>query len=592
MESLENPGKKMGYRPTLESMGETPSREMENEHYMLPQYPYVTRIPTPSETKKAFGNVRSFGLNAAQAFGNTPEQIANVFGGHLYNKFNFAPHDQAGKAGEITGDIASYFLPGGALSGSARALSYVPKVNELLKLGSEALKSKPITNFIANLGRHAGEAALFQKAKNPESTPVDVAKASGIGGTLALVSNALTNQNPFIRTAAKLGAGGLLGYQFNGIPGALEGAGAAMVGPKLMREIGLMKKPISTEMLTAEPTQEAHQKYLASQRLGDTGTPAEVFNSPLMGARQGEISRSEAGANAMTQFGEQRIKQQQNAINNLLEKIFPNTKKANNEIRNLYDTAYKHNITQNTLHDLIEDPIIARASKTVFEDPVYAKDLKNVNSDSYAYLDQVKRSIDDMEQSALRSGEKNKARIYRDSAKKLTDVMDKEAPEYKLARDAAQRKIIHSEITKRLNKKPISGKNFYREFLSNENKFNEFKGDVKNIKGAGEILDDMKLSWNNLIGYDTPATAAGMTAKHTNTAREGFQKFWNEFKDMFGAPRDIERANFIRDPNWWNKFDEVMKNRKLAERNRMLSDLVSSGITASTLEGARQKQKK
>jgi hypothetical protein len=359
----------------------------------------------------------------------------------------------------------------------------------------------------------------------------------------------------------------------------------------MLSEIGIGNKPVAVDMLTSQPTEQAMQKYLAGRRLGDTGTPAEVFNSPIMGARQGEIARSESGANAMTQFGELRIAQQRNAVNNLLYKIYPNTEKANNEIRSLYKKSYENNISQNALHDLMEDPVISTASQKVFNDPIYAKDLKYVRPDNYAYLDQVKRAIDDMEQSAIRSGEMNKARIYRDSASNLTNVMDAEVPAYKAARDAAQKKIIHRDIMERLNKRAITGKNFHREFLSNENKFNDILHDVRNIPEARQMLTDMKLSWDNLIGYDSPATAAGMTAKHTNTAREGFQKFWNEFKDMFGAPRDMEKAAFIQNPDWWKQFDEVMKYQDRIERNRKLGDLISRGLSASGLEYAKEKKK-
>lgn len=585
MDSIKKPSRETsenGYRPTLSSI---------KPEYNLPEFPYVARSPTPEEFQQSNEKFTSAGLGAAQNFLNTPEQIANVFGGHLYNKFGFAPKNEAANMGGAIGDIASYFLPGGAISGSAKALSMVPRINELMRAGNVAMKSRPVTNFLAKMGRGAGEAALFQKAKSPESTPIDVTKAGGIGGLLSLAANAMTNQNPLINIGSKLGLGGLLGYQANGWPGALEGAGAAMFIPRMMGEIGIGKKPVAAEMLTSEPTEQAMQKYLAGRRIGDVGTPAEVFNSPKMGAGQGEIGRSEAGSNAMTQFGEQRVKQQQNSINNLLNRIFPDTKKSHNEIKNLYEKSYQNNISQNALHDLMEDPVISQASKKVFEDPVYAKDLKNIRPDNYAYLDQIKRAIDDMEQSAIRSGENNRARIYRDSSSNLTKVMDEEVPAYKQARDAAQRKIVHGKIMERMNKKPVSGKNFYREFLSNENKFNDLLHDVRNVKGADQVLKDMKLNWDNLIGYDTPATAAGMTAKHTNTARNDFQKFWNEFKDMFGAPRDVERAAFIQDPDWWKQFDEVIKYKSKLERNKKLADLVSRGISAGTLEYAREKAK-
>ena len=185
----------------------------------------------------------------------------------------------------------------------------------------------------------------------------------------------------------------------------------------------------------------------------------------------------------------------------------------------------------------------------------------------------------------------NKARILANSSRKLTDIVDKEVPAYKVARDASQRKIIREKIDARLNKKPVKGKTFFNEFLSNDNKFNELVKDVKKYPGAQSTLIDMKTAWNDLIANDTASTGAGMSKKHTNTAREGFQKFWNEFKDSFGAPRDVERAQFIKNPDWWLKFDEVMKYKEKLERNKKLADLISRGLSAGTLETAKQKSK-
>lgn len=570
-----------GYRPTLESIKSVEAKE----------YPYVNSYPNPKQNAEAMKDLRDALKGASQAFINTPEEAANVFGKHLYDKFNYAPKNKAAELGAIGGDVGSFFLPSGAVSGTLKAASLIPKAAKAIKSIQEGIKSKPIINALKNIGQTAGETALFQAEKNPKSTPLDITKAGTLGGALSLASNALTNQNPLIRTAAKLGTGGLLGYQFNGLPGAAEGAAASMFLPKALQEMGIGKSPLSVEMLTQKPNPKALAKYQAGKRLDDVGSPAEVFENPVMGARQGEISRTESGAQAMSNYGKERIAQQSNAIKSLLNKIYPNTKKSNNEVANSYKKAYENNLSQNALHDLMEDQVISQASQKVLTDPAYAKDLKNVRPDSFAYLDQVKRSINDMEQSAIRSGEKNKARIYRDSAENLTKVMDKEAPIYKQSRELSQKKIIRQEMLKRMNKREITGKNFYKEFLSNENKFNQILDDVKNIPGAQQDLKDMKLAWDNLIGFDTPAMAAGMSAKHTNTAREGFQKFWNEFKEMFGAPRDVERANFIHNPKWWDKFDEVAKYKDKADKQKSLSDLIARGLSGASLESVKERNR-
>ena len=552
----------------------------------MPEYPFLNRPQTKSERAQANKELGDVMKGAAQSYLNTPEEAANVFGGHLYNKFNFAPKNEIAKMGAMGGDIASYFMPSGLAKLGLKGLSYIPKAGKLIKGAEAGLSTRPITNFLLNTGRNTGEAALFQGEKNPQSSPLDIAQAGGWGGGMGIAANALTNTNPLIRLAAKLGTGGALGYHYNGLQGIPEGMAAGVLAPKLMQEAGIGNAPVSYEMLTQPENPLARAKYEAGQRLKDVRRPSEVFNSPGMGAQEGEIARTEAGGQAMTDFGAQGVEQQKNAINRLLRKVYPNTKRSNALIGTLYKHSYQKDLSQNALSQMAEDPVFTAAAEYVNKSPVYQKKLKNVRPTSLAYLDQVKRRLGEMEKS-METGS-NEATIIGDTRRDLTEKMDAESKHYKAARELANRKIIRDQIEERLGKKPIKGKTFFNEFLANDNKFNDLLHDVRKNPEAQQMLKDMKVNWDNLIGYDTPATAAGMAGKHTSSAREGFQKFWNEYKNMIGAPRDLERAKFIHDPDWWSKFDEVMKYKNKLERNKRLGDLLAKGISGGVLEYSKE----
>lgn len=164
-----------------------------------------------------------FAQNASQSIINTPEEVANVFGKHLYNKFNYAPQNtEASQLGKVSGDIASYFMPSGAISGGLKGLNLIPKAKNAIDAMSAALKAKPFINALLQSGKNAGEAALFQKEKYPNSNAKDVVEAAGIGAGIPFAMNMFTSTNPIVSTLAKLGVGGGLGYSYNGIPGALK----------------------------------------------------------------------------------------------------------------------------------------------------------------------------------------------------------------------------------------------------------------------------------------------------------------------------------------------------------------------------------
>jgi hypothetical protein len=548
---------------------------------------YTGIYPTQGE-REATGKIGEGALGALQSYINTPEEAANAFNKHLYNKFDFAPNTNASKIGEVGGDISSYFLPSNLVTGGIKGLKYVPVAKNMINQASEIMKNKPLTNYLLKLIKSGGEASLFQKEKFPNSTPSDIAQAGGAGAGLQAATSALGATNPLINLGAKLGLGGALGYQANGWPGAVEGAGLGVFAPKVLKELGLgPRAPVSSEFLTEMPTQEAKKAYEAGNRIGTPLRPSEAFNNTSMAANEGRIENTETGKAAMDIHAKERVIQQKQSINNLLNKIYPKTKKAANNIRSLYEKAYQKNLTQNEVHEIFQDPVLRNANKKILSDPAYSKDLADAGIDNIAYLDQVKRTVDDMRKAALKAGESNKARIYKDSSEKLVQKLDEISPEYKAAREAAQKKIIRRDLEKSLGTKEINGRNFFDTVLRNENKYQELLVKLKNSPEALQHIKDMKIAWENLIGKDTVRTAAGMSAKNTNSARVDASKFWNLFKDTIGAPRDIQRADFIHNPKWWEKFDEVANYKDRLKKKEAFADLFGRGMSSALLESSK-----
>lgn len=557
-------------------------------------FPFTMNFQSPDQRQQTAQSYVDAAKGAAQSLLNTPEQAASVVGYQPYKPFNFAPNNTASSVGGALGDAASFFMPTGALSAAGKGLSLIPKGEEAINAMREFLQARPFTNQLTKFGGNASQAGLFEKEKNPNASNKDIGESMLIGGALPLASDAFFSTNPLVSAMAKTGIGGALGYHFGGIPGVAEGIGAAFTVPSLAKEAFMSRSPISNDMLpetasSANALERARSKYEAGQRIGDVPTPAEAFNSPILGAQQGEIGRTTTGAQAMADYGVQRKEAQQNAIGRFLDQIYQKTPANQNKINELYDSARSKSVTENALYHLMEDPVIRNASINVQSQPIYQKELALHLPSSVGYLDVLKRSLDDQQGNALRAGENDKARIIGDSINRLKDVADNAAPEYQAARSLAQQQIVRRQIEQRLGKKnEVTGKNFYGEFLSNPNKYNDLMQDMSNMPEAQATLKDMKQAWDGLIGYDTAPSAAGMAQRHTSSARNDFQHFWNQFKNSFGAPRDIEKANFIHDPDWWSKFDEAMQYRDSQVRKEKLMNLISKGVSAGMLESSKK----
>ena len=558
--------------------------------------PYIpfTGGTIPVNQQHQAENLMSQGMQgAAQSFLNTPEQAANVFGRHLYNKFNFAPPTHAAKIGGTIGDVASFFQPELAGNTLLKGISLIPKAGEAINAMQEGLKASPSLNTLVNFAKNAGQGALFQKEKSPQSTISDVNKAALYSGSIPAATSMIFSQNPLLSLLAKMGVGGALGYQATGsFPGMAEGAATMIAAPKILKEMGMFGKPVSSEFLTEEPNALAQSRYEAGNRLGTPVRPSEAFDNPNMAANEGRISTTDIGSNAMSDFSRQRVQQQKNAINKLLDTIYPKTKKAANAIRDLYADAFKYNLPEEQVNALLQDPLIKKARDSVKTDPVYMKKLKDIPENNYAYLDQMKRYLGAESQKAARAGDNVSAAEYKASEKALVKQMDDQdlGSSYARARSAAQAKIVRKQLEKTLGNKEINGRTFFDAVLRNDNKYQKLVSDLESSPEALQQVKDMKLAWENLIGKDTVRTAAGMASKNTSAARNDANKFWNLFKDTVGAPRDIERAKFIHDPKWWDKFDEVYKYKDAVKRRQALGDLFAKGIAATGLEEAQNKK--
>lgn len=205
----------------------------------------------------------------------------------------------------------------------------------------------------------------------------------------------------------------------------------------------------------------AEQMYGASQRSGIPLTLAETVaqssSDPLL-AQQAVISGNPMTAGRMGQMYAARSGTPQQAgqieqqLTRLAQALDPSvgsyddaagalidagrssqraiTRQLSEQARPLYESAYKAQAPE----EILQNPLIADAVKSVRSNPVFARELGDSPDNSIRVLDAAKRRIDDMAEQAMRTGARNEARLINQARDELLTAMDSVSPDYAKAR--------------------------------------------------------------------------------------------------------------------------------------------------------------
>lgn len=407
----------------------------------------------------------------------------------------------------------------------------------------------------------------------------DPAVATATQAPFSALSSLITSSNPYVKGAARLGmlgGGGYLGYKgaeglgFEGAPaqgiGALLGAGAALLGAnpqKMARET--MLEGVDPANITT--------KLDAAKRLGlKYVTPAEIADNPFTAGVQGAAGKTKEGAQILYKEGKERQLSEKTAIKDFFNTVFNKTDKtATGNLATkdrLYKEAYQARISQNFVHELNDNEIYKAARAEVERNPVYKEALKGVPEDSFAYQDQIKRALGDLEEGAKGANGKatNESRLYKAFTKDYLKKLDKIEPKYKAARALAEREIAVNNMQAKLNESEINGTNFFRHILKNDNKFDKLRHSLRNVPGAQQKLDDMRLIFPNLINPPSIRTAAGLAKTSMDKQRSSVQDAVNKIMNTVTSGRyDKAAIQLITNPKW----DQEMASIKAISDSRL-----------------------
>lgn len=543
----------------------------------------MLRVPTPQNVID-----RSKGL--LQGAQNVGIGYANLLPGVNINKVNWAPQNEETRVGETGAEVGSFFLPGNIL----KAIKSIPYIGNALKATVKGLEHRPILNALAKVGGGATSGAISSAALGKKEDQAENALfGAGIGGGANALTQLATANNPVINALARAGLGGAIGggigaLEGEPVKGAATGAGIGLGFPQLAKMAGLSKAKPGRETLEHLESEEVMPVVEAGLRLKTPITPGETGNNSYIGGIEGRYGRSGEAAAEKAKIEKGRIIEQKDAINNLLNKIFPTSATSEHpevtgRIKNLYSKVYENNLTGNEFVSLLQsDPIVMQAYNKVSKDPAYQRSLKGIEPYNYAYLDEMNRAISDMEGKALVQNEKRKARQYSQARKSLQDIMDEKVPEYKIARQEAQREIIRTQMEEKLGNKQITGANFYKAFLENDNNFDRLVKQLKNVPDAQNMLRDMKLSWKELANPEKAKNRAFRSETGLGERRNPITQIVDLWNDLMGQKSNIEALKFIHGGEWHKELDAIQHMKDVKKRNASAANLFSK-LTAGAI---------
>lgn len=510
------------------------------------------QFPTKGE-KKFRQDLQNTLVEGTPGFGqgyiNSLIGLGNMIPGINIPKLNLAPQTEAGKAGEMAGDIGSY--------GGPRAIFGLTRAPHLI---SNALKESPISAAIMrNLGSGT-EAALFGASHAPEGQKAEEAGKMGlIGSGMHLANSLLSHQMPLL---ARLGAAGV-GAGIGSIVGH-PAAGAILGGllPQLKGAvIGPSKLTLAENALRDVNPQKISKSLAANKPLKTIPTPGQAEGSYVVQAREGAL-RKQAG-----KLGEdlerEALEKQSKAGKKMLNQVYKPTKANEKAITQAYKKAETQRLPMPEVEAMKADPIINEA----FESVRRQSSFKDIPENSYKFLMQVHRNLWDRRialaksssgQDRIHANEINNARLAFNKYLKSKNTDYKEAT--KLAAPKYRRAELE-DVKLNLHEEQLSGKNIYKRLLDTPKKYKETQRLLKPYPKALKSLKNMREGWREYANIKTGSQAEAQAKTRIDQARNILDWVNDFLQSNIGKRATEAQLRYIHSPEWKNGF-ALIENAK------------------------------
>jgi hypothetical protein len=391
----------------------------------------------------------------------------------------------------------------------------------------------------------------------------NILQNAGIGGALAATEYQENPENRLEKGIRGAGTAAAVSAVLPVVGKAIQGVGSAYKG--IRKQMGSKEHVAEDVFQGLLPSERAgmSQNQAAAKKVGVQITPAEASGNPILAAREAQYGVTPETQMKKYEFKKGQKGKQEGVISKFLQSISPKNEVANEEVRGtakriidkkiverqakaapIYAKAESELVPQQDVARLIaDDPNIKKAFKQVGSDPLYQKDLKGFDTHSIKSIDLVKRNLDDKIDSAMRAGEKNKARILMDSKKSLVEMMDAKSPTYQKARkiyaddSPAIKALQDSKIGRLANKSDEQLKNITKDI------FDISQTDPKVFNAYRDALQkENPLAWNAAVRDEMMRRMKGSRnlGKTSNYGSEFFDKIlasdrdFNQFLEALG----------------------------------------------------------
>lgn len=512
-----------------------------------------------------YPHTRQFLTGATQALANTPIELANILKKQPMQKFNFAGESVPAQAGQVAGDIGTFFIPGAAVGEGVNLLSKIPKIGQGVNALTKGIENSKILKNITNIARTAGETGIFAARKNPEQAGESFGEGSLTGGALQTGLNLATSGNPVINTLAKLGIGAGIGSTY-GHP--YYGAVTALAAPQLFKAVG-GQNAVAQDVLSGLEQKDILRSKAAADRLGTTITPAQAAGNPVTAATEGAYKRTPEGAQYAFRQEQLQNRQQAQAINRMLDKIYRPTPQSENAISAAYKKAEDpiNDIAQNEIDNWKQDPIVKDAFDSVKRSPAF----RNASENNYKFLSEVNRTLR-RQANGLKFTEPNKSFEISQAQMGFDRFLKDNNTDYEQAAKLAQPKIVRRNIEDRFNRldEDYTGKNFYSRFMSKRQAYKDLLQDTANFPEAQKDIKDMRQAWKHLSNMKTVSQGEAQAKIGLDQARDVGKAIMEAIKRLSGIHGDVKALKFIYSKDWDKGFARIMKTQDRKERNRQL----------------------
>lgn len=446
----------------------------------------------------------------------------------------------------------------------AQGLSKIPSAYKMLQQSPRA--AKVLQTLLGNAIPQAGVSAAF----NPEDPTATAARTGAVTSAIDSASNFLFSNNKYANKLKSF------------LPAALR------TKTGLQRQIG--------EQIGQEVTPQSLRNVDLAKEYGINLRPDEAIDNVKISGMANNLGKSPEGARSLQMYQEGQDVAHRGAVDRLNREIY-NPGEMNPKLEKAYEEVSRGKLSpeaveqvytkkekglpastgnvQEDLKNIMEhfssptkkliakDQNVKAAMKKVGSDPIWQEALKDVpkkgKKTTGAFLDAVKKEMDDKIQSLYNRGSNNKADLLTKSKNEFLNVLDEELPSYEYARSLYERKKTRETI-ENLTKSGQPHAESLSNYLKDADKKKDLVEHLRNVKGGEKIVDDLQDIFSKTKRIDIDKLAKKIAPNEYKAAPYNIRRLASSMLTALkGGKYDKAAVDLMTSKDWPDKVRELQK---------------------------------